>query len=862
MAKREDVSYEFATEPALPAEALVRRWTGREALSTLYSYEVEVTTGDAAVGLCDFIGARAQLVIRSHDHTRTISGVIAKARVLSGVAPAGGGSAMQTAFHFGPELAALQHRHGHRIFQDMTTEEIVTKVIKDAGIYMGRDVTWRHEQDLVKRTYCVQYRESDFAFISRLLEDEGLFFYFTHGKDGDALVISDGKDVDDIAGEAVVPCLESYGLAPAGQITGFVLETEVASNKFSHRDYDYEHPLLALEGLAEIDGEAPADGATLETYEYPGNFVEPDAGKARAENFLGALVRNAAVGRGEGAVTRLLPGLAFSLSQHPRSELNGRYILRSVEHRGTAASFDPAAGEEQVNYRCSFSCTPEALVVRPLRSTPKPRMYGAQTAMVVGPSGTEVYVDDQSRIKVQFHWDREGKADEASSCWVRVAQTWSGAGWGALTVPRVGMEVVVHFLEGDPDKPLVTGCVYNATHPPPLESDTKSVFRTNSSPGGGGANELSFEDKKGAEQIYLHAQRDLVKVIERNVVTVIGGTRKTVVKGGSIGGGESSATGHLGGELSSASTNLQSWSQQMVANTLTEAEEARLQELDKNLADFDRDKAAGDKCMDDSARAKMQAERDALQCKKDEAGPPALPDGPSPSAGGPRTGAGGAPPTGGLPTPSDTTAPRKDLLAAQADFEKKEDEFRKNLPKVESGPQSDPVGEAAAKRAEAGKGPYNADTQTCEPFGEQLISPQGVLVDGSGTKVSVLCADSFISMVPGKIDIGTGGTVSITAPNIVLTAGSIKVKGGATEISGGSFLATCGTNTLEGSNLLTGGSTTSNVPTLIDNTLMVTGTTDIGSKTSVFADLKCDAVADVTTQLNVPKVKGALELNC
>ncbi|MBN4050401.1 type VI secretion system tip protein VgrG, partial [Desulfobulbus sp. AH-315-M07] len=588
MANREDVIYDFATEPALPAKAVVRRWTGREALSSLYNYEVVVTTGDAAVGLRDFIGARGQLVIRTPDHTRTISGVIAKAQVLSGVA--GGGSAMHTAFHFGPELAILQHRHSHRIFQDMTTEEIVTKVIEDAGIYMGRDVMWRHDQDLKKRTYCVQYRESDFAFMSRLLEDEGLFFYFAHGKGGDELVITDGKDVDDIEGEAEVPCLES-GLASVGQLAEFTLETEVASNKFSHRDYDYEHPLLELEGLAEIDGEAPADATTLETYEYPGRFVEPDTGKARAKNFLGALVRNAAVGRGEGTVTRFLPGLAFSLARHRRSDLNGRYILRSVEHSGTTASFETGTSDTQVNYSCSFSCTPEALPVRPMRSTPKPRMYGAQTAMVVGPSGAEVYVDDQSRIKVQFHWDREGKADEASSCWIRVAQTWSGAGWGALTVPRIGMEVVVHFLEGDPDKPLVTGCVYNATHPPPLDSHTKSVFRTNSSPGGGGANELSFEDEKGAEEVYLHAQRDFVQVIERNVVTIIGGTRKTIVKGGSMGGGESSAAGHLGGELSSASANLQSWSQQMVANTLTEAEETRLQQLDKNLADYETDRA-------------------------------------------------------------------------------------------------------------------------------------------------------------------------------------------------------------------------------------------------------------------------------
>ena len=873
MPKREDIHFTFATEPALPAEAMVRRWTGQEALSSLYSYEVEVTTGTASVGLREFIGARAQLIIHTPDHTRTISGVISKAKVLSGTAPSGGASAMQTAFHFGPELTALKHRQNHRIFQDLTTEEIVTKVIEDAGIYQERAVTWRHDQELVKRTYCVQYHESDYAFMSRLLEDEGLFFYFVHGKDGDELVISDGKDVDDIEGDAAVVCVEALGLAPAGQIAGFALETEVASNKFSHRDYDYEHPLLELEGLAEREGEAPADGTTREIYEYPGGFVEPDAGKARAKNFLGALVRDAAVGRGEGGVTRFLPGLAFSVSRHPRSDLNGRYVLRTVDQGGAAASFAGGASDKEANYRCAFTCTPEALAVRPMRSTPKPRMYGAQTAMVVGPSGSEVYVDEQSRIKVQFHWDREGKADENSSCWIRVAQTWAGAGWGALTVPRVGMEVVVHFLEGDPDKPLVTGCVYNATHPPPLESHTKSGFRTNSSPGGGGANELSFEDKKGEEQLYLHAQRDFVKVIERNVVTIIGGTRKTIVKGGSIGGGEASATGHRAGELSSASTNLRSWSQQTIANMLNEEEEARLAALEKDLADDAIDKAAGDPGLSQCTAETKRRERDALKSKKKEVGPPAPPEGAPPPTGTPGSGAGGAPPTGAggspptgagdpAPTKSDTQLPRKDELEAQANFKKKEDEFRNSLPPVNDGPQSDPKGESAAKRAEAAKGPHNADTKTCEPFGDFLTSPQGVLVDGSGKKVSVLCADSFISMVPGNIDIGTGGTVSITAPNIVLTAACIKLAGGATQISGASFTSNCGRNTLKGRNLFTGASTVCNVPTLIDNTLMVTGTTDIGSKTSVFADLKCDAVADVTTLLNVPKIKGTLELNC
>jgi type VI secretion system secreted protein VgrG len=229
--------------------------------------------------------------------------------------------------------------------------------------------------------------------------------------------------------------------------------------------------------------------------------------------------------RGDGYVTGFAAGMRFELEGHGDAALDAKYVLTRVEHEGfapeeiTSDANDTAAQER---YRNTFTCAAEDVVFRPARVYPKPKVGGVQTATVTGPAGEEIYTDEHGRIKVQFHWDREGARDEKSSCWVRVMQPWAGAGWGFVWIPRIGMEVVVQFLEGDPDRPLVTGCVYNGQNTPPYalpDEKTKSTIKSNSSPGGGGSNEIRFEDLAGAEEIYLHAQKDFNEVVEHDHTT-------------------------------------------------------------------------------------------------------------------------------------------------------------------------------------------------------------------------------------------------------------------------------------------------------------------------------------------------------
>src|SRR3989441_2894407 len=232
-------------------------------------------------------------------------------------------------------------------------------------------------------------------------------------------------------------------------------------------------------------------------------------------------------GTGETNCARLTPGHTFEIGGHPRKDYNGKYLIVGAQHHGSQPQ---ALGREGAgsasSYSSSFTCIPADVPYRPPRITPRPMAQGAQTAVVVGPSGEEIHTDEHGRIKVQFHWDREGKKDENSSCWIRVAQPWAGPKWGSLFIPRIGWEVVVEFMDGDPDQPLVTGSVYHADNPPPysLPGDkTKSTIMSNSSKGGGGSNELRFEDAKGSEEIYLHGQKDWNVVIENDESDTIGG---------------------------------------------------------------------------------------------------------------------------------------------------------------------------------------------------------------------------------------------------------------------------------------------------------------------------------------------------
>jgi type VI secretion system secreted protein VgrG len=391
--------------------------------------------------------------------------------------------------------------------------DIIREVLQGAGL-SNRDFRWALQEPHEPKIYSVQYRESDWAFVTRLMEEEGIFHYFAHSEDNHVLVMGDSPMANEkIASETQLRFRPDVGLnSPDENVFRFRFAEELRSGKVTLRDYAFENPNLSMEASTE------AEPKELEVYDYPGEYVVPEQAKSMSQRRLQAFVATRAQGVGESNCNRICAGGIFELADHPATALNQSYMVLEVEHEGSEA-MGSEADEGAGGYSNRFTVIPEGVPFRPLQVTPKPTPRGVQTAIVVGPSGEEIYCDEHGRVKVQFHWDRLGRNDEHSSCWIRVSQGWAGAAWGAMHIPRIGQEVIVDFIEGDPDRPIITGRVYHGANVPPYvlpAEKTKSTVKSNTTPGGGGSNELRFEDKKAQEEVYLHAQKDFNTVVENN----------------------------------------------------------------------------------------------------------------------------------------------------------------------------------------------------------------------------------------------------------------------------------------------------------------------------------------------------------
>ncbi|WIE50470.1 type VI secretion system tip protein VgrG [Pseudomonas sp. GM17] len=439
-----------------------------------------------------------------------------------------------------PQLAYLEHRTNQRIYQQLSAPKIIALILEEHGI-QGNAYRFQLGTPCPERDYCVQYDETDLHFIQRLCEEEGLHYHFQHSPQGHLLVFGDDQTVFPKLGQPTAYIQGSGMVADEPVIKGFNLRLETRTRRTTRRDYDFEKPRLQLEAAykPETDSEEP----DLEDYDYPGRFTDRARGKFLSQRALERHRADYQQAEGWGDQTRLVSGHFLELSEHPRSEWNDLWLLTHIVHEGK----QPQVLEESVTsdttdnkddfhqgYRNRFLATPWQVFYRPALNHPKPRVLGSQTAVVTGPKGEEIHCDQYGRVKVQFHWDREGKADDKTSCWLRVSSSWAGDRYGALVIPRIGMEVLVTFLEGDPDQPLITGCLYHKEHPVPYAlpaNKTRTVFKSMSSPGGAGFNELRIEDKKGAEQIFIHAQRDWDENIEHDQKIRIGHERHdTVVK--------------------------------------------------------------------------------------------------------------------------------------------------------------------------------------------------------------------------------------------------------------------------------------------------------------------------------------------
>lgn len=437
-----------------------------------------------------------------------------------------------------PQLAYLAHRTNQRIFQHLTVPQIIAQVLEEHGIQADAYRFGLGPVVYPPREYCVQYDETDLHFIQRLCEEEGIHYHFQHGASGHVLVFGDDQTV--FPRLAATAYQQDSGLvADQPVIKRFGLRLETRTSRVTRRDYDFEKPRLTMEAAFHSDFQPD-----LEDYDYPGRFTERARGKHLSQRALERHRHDYELAEGESDQPRLVSGHFLPLTEHPRSDWNQLWLLTEVLHEGK----QPQVLEESVTshvdsgdgfvqgYRNHFSATPWAIPFRPALCHPKPKVLGSQTAVVTGPAGEEIHCDEYGRVKIQFHWDREGQADDKTSCWLRVSSSWAGDRYGGIAIPRVGMEVLVTFLEGDPDQPLVTGCLYHKEHQVPYDlpaNKTRTVFKTLSSPGGGGYNELRIEDRKGAEQIYLHAQRDWDENIEHDQTIRVGHERHDTLEANS-----------------------------------------------------------------------------------------------------------------------------------------------------------------------------------------------------------------------------------------------------------------------------------------------------------------------------------------
>lgn len=497
----------------------VYRLQGEEGLSSLYTFTAHVRAKEALSGL---FRRSAQLRILGSEarEDRLVHGIVHAVGSV-GKTPYGRLYAITLA----PAMTLLRHRQDFRIFQALTVEQIVKKVVAAAGL-PGDAVRFILSQDHPRREYCVQYRESDWDFIHRILTEEGCFYFFEHREGAHTLIVGDAPFVHRPLTGGGGPLI--LGGAPGmvaseEQVLEFNHEESVGPGSFAARDYNYLQPGEDLDTSA-----AGTSGDNLEVYDFPGHYDAPQAGRARAQTRLHGLQAPLWRGSGTSGCPRLTPGYTFTLQGDAVTdvpELDDALLLVRVTHRGDQPqALGPDGAGQPSSYVNEFVCMPGRRSYRSPQA-PKPFIPGPQTAVVTGPPGEEIFTDELGRVKVQFHWDRQGRFDDTSSCWLRVSQSWAGSGWGALWIPRIGHEVIVSFLDGDPDRPIVTGSVYHGTHAPPYalpDDRTRSGIRSESSPGGSGSNELFFEDRKGSEQVYLHAQRDWIAAVENDTTQTIG----------------------------------------------------------------------------------------------------------------------------------------------------------------------------------------------------------------------------------------------------------------------------------------------------------------------------------------------------
>jgi type VI secretion system secreted protein VgrG len=495
-----------------PDVLLLHGFEGEEGVSRPFNFRLQLLSESPDLGASGILRTPVVLEVDCHDGTtRYIHGLARRFVQLDRA-----DDLVAYEAEIVPWFWFLSRGRDIRIFQEMSVKEIVEKIFGDNGY---TDFRWDLVGTYDKLEYCVQYRESSLDFVSRLLEEEGIFYYFAHTSAKHEMVLADHTGaLPNVIGPT------SGRMAPEPLPDEDVVLTvryqhEVPLGKVTLTDYDYLQPSLNLESSAEAEEDE-------ELYDYPGKYSALGPGERLARVRLEEHTALKETLGGTSTCRAMVTGHLFSVAEHYRGDVNATWILLEISHVAKAGDYRSWADAE-IDYENHFVAVPKDTAYRPPRRTSKPTVHGHQTAVVVGPAGEEILVDKHARVKVQFHWDREGKKDEHSSCWIRISSTWAGKRWGFIQIPRIGQEVVVSFLEGDPDRPLVTGAVYNAEQVPPYAlpaSKTQSGVKSRSSREGSTANfnEIRFEDRIGSEELYIHAEKDKNVVVENDRTESVG----------------------------------------------------------------------------------------------------------------------------------------------------------------------------------------------------------------------------------------------------------------------------------------------------------------------------------------------------
>lgn len=520
------------TTPLGPDLLLFSRMSGYEEMSRLFEYEVDLLVENKSLGSIVTAGFPINKVLGQAmtvalelpaGDTRYFHGLVTQFRHH--------GSANDFFLYravLRPWLWFLTRTSNCRIFQELSVPDIIKKVFAANGF---SDFKLELTNTYKPRNYCVQYRETDFNFVSRLMEHEGIFYFFEHTKTKHTLVIADSVNAyQTIANYATIPYFppENTGQRKQDHIFEWHTAHKVQSGTYVLNDYDFEKPKSNL--VTKFTEKKPHSHAEGEQYDYPGNYFEPPIGETYSNIRLDELQTDYEVIQGRGSAMGLTTGMLFTLKDHYIAPENTKHIIISANFLIESNQYRSNSSNESY-YGCNFKAIRSTQQFRPQRLTPVPFVQGPQTATVVGKDGEEIWTDKYGRIKVQFHWERDGKKNETSSCWMRVSYPIAGKQWGWVSLPRIGQEVVVSFLEGNPDNPLITGSVYNANQMPPYTlpaNQTQSGMKSRSSKEGvaDNFNEVRFEDKKGSEEVYVHAEKDLNCVIENNETRKIGLDKK------------------------------------------------------------------------------------------------------------------------------------------------------------------------------------------------------------------------------------------------------------------------------------------------------------------------------------------------